>query len=228
MEIREKIILKDTLMGEISNRLNSSKLTTDLADIPYAGFDMSKTHSQDNEPITKHNENILKLFEDYLPKGIEKHFDCWKGTCFFAKDKNYNENIEEFGGWGSKEIIKWLILNSKNFVEMWEKENFFGKQKYEEEDYLEEDYEENIARIITKEMRYETLKRQKWKCNICGERLKYNSHSDWEGKIAHIDHIYPYSKRENYPRGKENINELSNLQALCPDCNFKKSDKKIG
>ena len=85
----------------------------------------------------------------------------------------------------------------------------------------------NENRLITKEQRYEVLKRQKWRCNICGESLKYNSNSKWDGKVAHIDHIFPYSKRENYINGKENINEDSNLQALCPNCNFKKNNREI-
>jgi 5-methylcytosine-specific restriction endonuclease McrA len=83
------------------------------------------------------------------------------------------------------------------------------------------------CRLITREKRFEVLKRQKWRCNNCGTSLKYNTNSKWEGKIAHMDHIFPYSKRIEYPNGKENINELSNLQALCPDCNFKKGGKEI-
>jgi len=81
-------------------------------------------------------------------------------------------------------------------------------------------------RLITRIQRYEVLKRQKWRCNSCGESLKYNSNSKWEGKIAHMDHIFPYSKRKDYTNGEENINETSNIQALCPDCNLKKMDKE--
>jgi len=80
------------------------------------------------------------------------------------------------------------------------------------------------ARIIPKEKRYEILKRQKWRCNSCGCILKYGKFSKWQGETAHIDHIFPYSKKEEYTNGKDNINELANLQALCPNCNFKKGD----
>jgi len=82
-------------------------------------------------------------------------------------------------------------------------------------------------RNITKKQRYEVLKRQDWKCNICGIKLKYGINSPWEGEIAHIDHIFPYSRRKEYFNGKININELSNLQALCPKCNLKKGDKEV-
>lgn len=82
------------------------------------------------------------------------------------------------------------------------------------------------SRIIPREKRYEVLRRQKWNCNQCGCKLKYSKESKWEGKIAHIDHIWPYSKKEEYPRGEILINELENLQGLCPQCNLKKSNKK--
>lgn len=83
------------------------------------------------------------------------------------------------------------------------------------------------GRRITKEQRYEVLKRQKWVCNQCGCKLKYSKESSWDGEIAHIDHIYPYSKKLTYPNGEENINEIENLQALCPSCNLNKSNKEV-
>ena len=83
------------------------------------------------------------------------------------------------------------------------------------------------GRYITKSQRYEVLKRQKWNCNNCGAKLKYGKENSWEGEVAHIDHIHPYTKRETYSNGKENINELSNLQGLCPDCNLKKGKKEV-
>lgn len=82
-------------------------------------------------------------------------------------------------------------------------------------------------RYVSKQIRYEVLNRQKWNCNICGCKLKYSSSNDWEGEVAHIDHIHPYSKRESYKNGIENINESSNLQALCPACNLSKTKKEI-
>lgn len=83
------------------------------------------------------------------------------------------------------------------------------------------------SRYISKEQRYEVLKRQRWRCNQCGVKLKYGIKSGWEGEIAHIDHIHPYSKKESYLNGKDNINESSNLQALCPKCNLNKGDKEV-
>lgn len=85
----------------------------------------------------------------------------------------------------------------------------------------------NSYRYISKEDRYKILTRQRWNCNICSCKLKYSSDSLWIGKIAHIDHIHPFSKRESYPRGIEFINEMSNLQGLCPQCNLNKASKEI-
>jgi len=84
-----------------------------------------------------------------------------------------------------------------------------------------------INRTISREARYEVLKRQRWRCNFCHKTLKMSKYSDWAGETAHIDHIHPYSKRDSYVNGVQNINELSNLQALCPECNLKKGKKEV-
>ncbi len=94
-------------------------------------------------------------------------------------------------------------------------------------DFIEAEKILDISRVITKKDRYEVLKRQRWACNICHCKLKYNKNSDWDGEIAHIDHIHPYSKRYSYSKGFQFINELENLQALCPQCNLSKSKKEI-
>ena len=83
------------------------------------------------------------------------------------------------------------------------------------------------ARYISKGKRYEILKRQKWNCNQCACKLKYSINNPWEGETAHIDHIHPFSAKESYIHGKQNINELENLQALCPKCNLSKGKKEI-
>ncbi len=100
--------LNPDLIDEIKKRINIVDDT-----INYNGFDMSKTHSQEeeNERITKHNEGIIDLFKDHLDTNIIKNcFDCWKGVCFFAIDKDYDKGlIQEFPAWASKDIIWWLI-----------------------------------------------------------------------------------------------------------------------
>jgi hypothetical protein len=195
------------LIDEIRKRIGKENEDS----MNYNGFDMSKTHDQEeeNERIDKHNKEILNLFSDF---GIEKtRLDCWKGTMFIRDC--YLEDEYMFGGWTTEDIILFLI-NHKSINDIENKNNLL-------EDKVE------ISRIITKELRYEVLKRQKWRCNQCGCILKYSKDSSWSGEVAHIDHIFPFSKRKEYSNGEENINESSNLQALCPKCNEKKGKREI-
>ena len=85
--------------------------------------------------------------------------------------------------------------------------------------------ESSSGRYISRLMRYNILRRQNWSCNECGIKLKYGKKSAFIGDVAHIDHIHPYSKKETYTG--EDINEPSNLQALCSTCNLKKGKKEI-
>ena len=78
------------------------------------------------------------------------------------------------------------------------------------------------TRIISKNVRYKILQEQKWKCNNCNTKLKFDKYSDWEGDVAHIDHIHPFADRATYPSGEFLISERSNLQGLCSNCNLKK------
>lgn len=184
-------------------------------DYKYEGFDMSKTHDQEetNKEITEHNKNFLLKNKSYF-NNLEfflNNFDCWKGVCFLGRRSN---PIQEFSGWTSLDILNWLI--------QFDKDNF-SENKNEEETINNKE----VGRIITKEKRYKVLKRQGWVCNECGTKLKFSKNSQWEGELAHIDHIFPYSKRKEYPNGEDNINELENLQALCPKCNQIKRDKNV-
>jgi len=74
---------------------------------------------------------------------------------------------------------------------------------------------------IEKSTRYKILKRQNFKCAICGKKLKYNINSKFGEEVAHIDHIHPVSKEDGTYLGR-----LNNLQALCPGCNISKGDKE--
>lgn len=59
-------------------------------------------------------------------------------------------------------------------------------------------------------MRYDVLKRDNFKCVLCGMSSK-------DGAILHVDHIIPISKG-----GKT---EMNNLRTLCEKCNIGKSNK---
>lgn len=70
----------------------------------------------------------------------------------------------------------------------------------------------NGYKTITKGMRYDILKRDNFKCVLCGR-----SPANDPKIILHIDHIIPKS------RGGDN--KPVNLQTLCSDCNWGKSTK---
>lgn len=81
---------------------------------------------------------------------------------------------------------------------------------------------ETPNRYISKSTRYRVLDRQRWCCNTCGKHLKYSENHSLGDIVAHIDHIHPFSEWRTY---KGYINDISNLEALCPDCNMKKHSK---
>ena len=58
--------------------------------------------------------------------------------------------------------------------------------------------------------RYDILKRDDYRCQICGVTAK-------EGAKLHVDHIKPISKG--------GLTVPDNLQTLCDRCNLGKSDK---
>lgn len=64
--------------------------------------------------------------------------------------------------------------------------------------------------ILSDSMRYDVMKRDGFRCVICGMSAR-------DGAILHVDHIIPIAKG-----GKT---EMSNLQTLCEKCNLGKSDK---
>lgn len=70
----------------------------------------------------------------------------------------------------------------------------------------------NVSRKRTPigpKMRHEVFKRDKYRCKECGSTNK-------EGAL-HVDHIIPVSQG--------GMDELSNLQTLCSNCNIAKSNK---
>lgn len=64
---------------------------------------------------------------------------------------------------------------------------------------------------ITKSLRFEVFKRDKFTCHYCGRKAP--------DVVLHIDHIEPVSKGGG--------NEILNLVTSCFDCNMGKKDKKL-
>ena len=98
-------------------------------------------------------------------------------------------------------------------------------KRYSLDDYIKKEHEyfelkernalyEISSRVerakMSESLRYDILKRDGFKCKICGA-------SQADGVKLHVDHIIPVSKG-----GKT---EPSNLQTLCSRCNIGKSNK---
>lgn len=71
--------------------------------------------------------------------------------------------------------------------------------------------DEVLAGRITDKNQIEHMQRDNFKCCICGA-----SPAKDPSVVLHVDHIIPWSKG-----GKT---ELDNLQTLCSNCNYGKSD----
>lgn len=67
------------------------------------------------------------------------------------------------------------------------------------------------SRNINLRLRYQVLKRDNFKCVVCGRSLAKDPNIE-----LHIDHIIPWSK------GGETV--IDNLRTLCSDCNLGKSN----
>ena len=140
-----------------------------------------------------------------------------------------NDCGERYGTIAIREILKFpndckiIIVGGDSPHE------FINIQELEEKEDLQENKElySTISRTVSTTVRYNILKRQKWKCNICYKQLKFSEKHILGDEVAAIDHIHPFSKRDYYIHGSEKINELENLQALCLSCNLKKSDKTV-
>ena len=66
---------------------------------------------------------------------------------------------------------------------------------------------------VSKSRRFEILKRDGYKCQLCGR-------SQSDGVTLHVDHRIPLAKG--------GANEDENLWTLCEDCNLGKSDRDLG
>lgn len=113
-----------------------------------------------------------------------------------------------------KLLIYYRSPKGKNYYEK------KGTYKYEQLKYYYDEWSkkknyEISARyersIMTDSIRYDVLKRDNYRCCICGISAR-------EGAKLHVDHIVPVSK------GGKTV--MDNLQTLCERCNLGKSNKQ--
>ena len=98
----------------------------------------------------------------------------------------------------------------KNF-DFYALKKLIERAKREKENQASRKYQIGLERAkMTDSLRYDILKRDGFRCQICGSTQK-------DGVKLHVDHIYPVSK------GGRTVPE--NLQTLCERCNMGKSNK---
>ena len=83
-------------------------------------------------------------------------------------------------------------------------------QKVKEQREIRSGQIEYERSLMTASLRYDILKRDNFRCQICGSTVQ-------DGVKLHIDHIIPVSKGGHTTE--------NNLRVLCDRCNFGKSDK---
>lgn len=116
--------------------------------------------------------------------------------------------------------ITWTVENSqskgksrKKYTFQDAKDIFYAYYKQDLDsgfNSLHYDFVKRERALLTDSLRYDILRRDGFRCQICGATAR-------DGVKLHIDHIIPVSKG-----GKT---EPQNLRTLCDRCNFGKSDK---
>ena len=86
----------------------------------------------------------------------------------------------------------------------------FLAEKYKYSEDYNTSYKQHQRSLMTRKMRYEILKRDHFRCTICGASVA-------DGAKLEVDHIKPISKG-----GKT---EPNNLRTLCQSCNRGKRDR---
>ena len=123
---------------------------------------------------------LLKKFKYKFLLRVYATYDSPKGKRHLVKEETY----------GINDILSFPII-------LKQRTEYQKTKKYQRE-------------IMTDSLRYDVLKRDGYKCQICGASVS-------DGAKLEVDHIIPISK------GGKSV--MDNLQTLCMSCNRGKSDK---
>jgi len=164
-----------------------------------------------NEAVLKAGLKIRKpIPKEYLMNNLKYVWDTLKRqpsmSDMVKPQSEYSTAtyIRKFGSWrrALKDFVKWQSRSRKHYRLLTKKsavsQGIITKKK--------------VQTYITKSMRFDIMKRDKFKCRLCGASPAVNP------KVTlHIDHIIPRSKNGKNTPGK--------LQTLCKDCNYGKGTK---
>ena len=170
----------------------------------------------------KRYNDYVDEFNNIMAKDIIYKDDIVIGTALF-KDIN---SFKEYELKKCKKLLKkfkykfllrvYATYDSPKGKKHWVKENTFDindissfpiilkqRTEYQKSKYYQRE-------IMSDSLRYDVLKRDGYKCKICGASAN-------DGAKLEVDHIIPISK------GGKSV--MDNLQTLCKSCNRGKSDK---
>ena len=180
--------------SKLSKRFGGWHNVLKVAELEPTGFNVSIS---DFELLEEIERVWIKLGRQPTTNEIRKGISCYGLTTY----------LRHFGSW---------IATLKEFI------NFINAEETAKNDdnYKKVDVDQSISqtplkhktnRDINLRLRYLVMKRDSFRCCICGASPAKGDNID-----LHIDHIIPWSK------GGETT--LDNLQTLCSKCNLGKSD----
>lgn len=190
----------DIILVHLENNYNS--LMTDLK-MAYKNFLIYKDYTRDFNNINVATSDELlekekisrKKFNKYEEKYIKEikvtdpHFIEVDMEIYYVSPRGRNHY--------TKNTTYTLFTLSHLAKQITEKKKYQSNAAYERS-------------LMTESMRYDILKRDGFRCQICGASAQ-------DGATLHVDHIIPVAK------GGKTIKK--NLQTLCNRCNSGKSDK---
>ena len=200
----------------------SSKREYDLVDYKEYMIDIIKDnidHYQQLLMKIQYNKTLFSSYKDELWKVREikkEEQDYYNQYPFFEQTES-----QMFGETVLKPVINLHVTISYHYITP-KGQKSYNKSCYLETDEIQECYNEAIERkehektakyqreIMTPSLRYDVMKRDGFRCVLCGAEAK-------DGIKLHVDHIIPVSKG-----GKT---EISNLRTLCDRCNMGKGAK---
>ncbi|MCR5266456.1 MAG: HNH endonuclease [Cyanobacteria bacterium RUI128] len=130
-----------------------------------------------------------------------EYSECQKLKKDAVKDFTITLKVEYTSPKGRNSYWRTYTFNCANI------EQYLGMHKIAQQNKQTADYQ---RQLMTPKLRYKIMKRDGFKCVICGRSQK-------EGAQLHVDHIKPVSK------GGKTVE--SNLRTLCDMCNLGKSDE---
>ena len=222
--IFEKKVFKYTIFVSVNSKKKLENI--DLLEIALNSFDNNEGNVKDHyysfiEENKRYN-NYVEEYNNIMDKDIDYKDDVVIGTVLFKdvskfKDYEYKKCKKLLKKFKYKFILRvYATYDSPKGKKHWVKDKIFDindiicfpiilnqRTEYQKSKMYQRE-------IMTDSLRYDVLKRDGYKCKVCGASAS-------DGAKLEVDHIIPISK------GGKSI--IDNLQTLCMSCNRGKSDK---